>query len=191
MKKLLMIFVAFQVSFAMAAYVDFAPAGAGGIDDLADAAGWQTIGTKSREQGANTWVGQGSFRSSSFCQPIPACLPARPGKPIRWSSGSAATTAIPPKREWTNSAWKSSASAGRKGKGSPIPKRGRARPACMSILPKGNAFLQGILAEVDTFREAFQEAQRTPEKIPPTIKAPIARADFPGKLIAMIQKAAA
>ena len=63
--------------------------------------------------------------------------------------------------------------------------------AYMKILLKEKTSLEEIFAEidVDTFREAFQEAQRAPERIPSAIKALIAMPDFPKKLVNMIQKA--
>jgi len=66
-------------------------------------------------------------------------------------------------------------------------------PAYMDILLKEKASLEEVFAEIDidTFREAFQEAQRTPERIPSAIKALIAMPDFPEKLVDMIQKAVA
>ena len=64
--------------------------------------------------------------------------------------------------------------------------------AYMEILLKGKASLEEVIAEIDigTFREAFKEAQHAPERIPSKIKALIAMADFPKKVVTMIQKAA-
>ena len=64
--------------------------------------------------------------------------------------------------------------------------------AYMKILLNGKTSLEVVFAEIDinTFRDTFHEAQCSPERIPPTIKALIAMPDFPKKLVNMIQKAA-
>jgi len=50
-----------------------------------------------------------------------------------------------------------------------------------------------VLAETEirTLREAFRQAQDTPERIPPKLKNLIAMPDFPQKLVNMVEKAAA
>jgi hypothetical protein len=65
--------------------------------------------------------------------------------------------------------------------------------AYMKILLKEKTSLEEVFAEIDidTFREAFQKAQRAPERIPTKIKVLIATTDFPEKLVNMIQKAVA
>jgi len=66
-------------------------------------------------------------------------------------------------------------------------------PAYMNILLNGKASLEAVFAEtdIDTFREAFREAQDAPEKIPAKLKPLIAMPDFPKKLVNMLQRAAA
>ena len=66
-------------------------------------------------------------------------------------------------------------------------------PAYMNILLNGKASLQAVFAkiDIDTFREAFREAQDAPEKIPAKLKPLIAMPDFPKKLVNMLQRAAA
>ncbi len=63
----------------------------------------------------------------------------------------------------------------------------------MRILLNGKASLEEVFAEVDidTFRDAFREAQDVPEKIPSKLKPLIAMPDFPEKLLRMAVKAAA
>ncbi len=64
-------------------------------------------------------------------------------------------------------------------------------PAYTRILLKGKASLEEVFAEVDidTFRDAFREAQDVPEKIPSKLKPLIAMPDFPEKLVTMVKKA--
>ena len=66
-------------------------------------------------------------------------------------------------------------------------------PCYMRILLNGKASLEEVFAEVDidTFRDAFREAQDVPEKIPSKLKPLIAMSDFPEKLLSMVEKAAA
>ncbi len=66
-------------------------------------------------------------------------------------------------------------------------------PSYMRILLNGKASLEEVFAEVDidTFRDAFREAQDVPEKIPSKLKHLIAMPDFPEKLLCMAEKAAA
>ncbi len=66
-------------------------------------------------------------------------------------------------------------------------------PSYMKILLGGKASLEEVFAEVDidTFRNAFREAQDVPEKIPPKLKPLIAMPDFPEKLLNMAERAAA
>jgi hypothetical protein len=66
-------------------------------------------------------------------------------------------------------------------------------PSYMRILLNGKASLEEVFAEVDidTFRDAFREAQDVPEKIPSKLKPLIAMPDFPEKLLRMAEKAAA
>ena len=66
-------------------------------------------------------------------------------------------------------------------------------PSYMRILLSGKASLEEVFAEVDidTFRDAFREAQDVPEKIPSKLKPLIAMPDFPEKLLSMAEKAAA
>ena len=65
-------------------------------------------------------------------------------------------------------------------------------PSCTKILLSGKASLEEVFAEVniDTFRDAFREAQDVPEKIPSKLKPLIAMPDFPEKLLSMAEKAA-
>ncbi len=65
--------------------------------------------------------------------------------------------------------------------------------AYMNILLNGKASLEAVFAETDinTFREAFREAQVVPGKIPAKLKPLIAMPDFPAKLVNMLQKAVA
>jgi hypothetical protein len=65
-------------------------------------------------------------------------------------------------------------------------------PSYMKILLGGKASLEEVFAEVDidTFRNAFREAQDVPEKIPPKLKPLIAMPDFPEKLLNMAERAA-
>ena len=53
----------------------------------------------------------------------------------------------------------------------------------MRILLNGKSSLEEVFAEVDidTFRDAFREAQDIPEKIPSKLKPLIAMPDFPEK----------
>lgn len=66
-------------------------------------------------------------------------------------------------------------------------------PTYMKILLQGKASLQELFAEIqiDTVRQAFRNAQQTPEKIPSTLKPLIAMPDFPEKFLKMVEKAAA
>lgn len=66
-------------------------------------------------------------------------------------------------------------------------------PSYMRILLGGKTSLEEVFAEVDidTFRDAFREAQDVPEKIPSKLKPLIAMPDFPEKLLSMAEKAAA
>jgi hypothetical protein len=66
-------------------------------------------------------------------------------------------------------------------------------PVYMKILLHGKASLEEVFAEIDidTFREAFQEAQDVPEKVPAKLKHLIDMPDFPEKLVSMVEKAAA
>jgi len=66
-------------------------------------------------------------------------------------------------------------------------------PSYTRILLNGKASLEEVFAEVDidTFRDAFREAQDVPEKIPSKLKPLIAMPDFPEKLISIVEKAAA
>jgi hypothetical protein len=66
-------------------------------------------------------------------------------------------------------------------------------PAYLKILLQGKSTLAELFAdiEVDTVRKALQEARDNPEKIPAQLKPLIAMPEFPGKLLSMIQKAAA
>jgi hypothetical protein len=61
----------------------------------------------------------------------------------------------------------------------------------MRILLSGKASLEEVFAEVDidTFRDAFREAQDVPEKIPSKLKPLIAMPDFPEKLVSIVEKA--
>jgi hypothetical protein len=66
-------------------------------------------------------------------------------------------------------------------------------PAYLTILLNAKPSLEAVFAEtdIDTFREAFREAQDAPEKIPAKLKPIISMPDFPEKLVNMLQKAAA
>ena len=66
-------------------------------------------------------------------------------------------------------------------------------PDYMKILLNGKASIEEVFAEIEinTLREAFRNAQDTPEKIPSKLKPLIAMADFPEKLLNMLQKAVA
>ena len=66
-------------------------------------------------------------------------------------------------------------------------------PVYMKILLHGKASLEEVFAEIDidTFREAFREAQDVPEKVPAKLKPLIDMPDFPKKLVSMVKKAAA
>jgi hypothetical protein len=65
-------------------------------------------------------------------------------------------------------------------------------PSYMRILLRGKASLEEVFAEVDidSFRDAFREAQDVPEKIPSKLKPLIAMPDFPEKLLSMAKKVA-
>ncbi len=64
-------------------------------------------------------------------------------------------------------------------------------PHYMKILLNGKTTIEEVFAEIkiDTLREAFRNAQDTPEKIPSRLKPIIAMADFPDKLLSMLEKA--
>ncbi len=66
-------------------------------------------------------------------------------------------------------------------------------PVYMKILLHGKASLEEVFAEIDidTFREAFREAQDVPEKVPAKLKPLIDMPDFPEKLVSMVERAAA
>jgi hypothetical protein len=66
-------------------------------------------------------------------------------------------------------------------------------PAYMKILLNGKQSLEAVFSDIDieSFRQAFREAQDAPEKIPAKLKPLIAMPDFPKKLVNMLQKAAA
>jgi len=66
-------------------------------------------------------------------------------------------------------------------------------PAYMKILLNGKSSLEVVFADIDiqSFREAFREAQDTPEKIPDKLKPFIAMPDFPEKLVNMLRQAVA
>ena len=66
-------------------------------------------------------------------------------------------------------------------------------PTYMKILLNGKSSLEAVFAEIDIniFRKAFREAQKTLEKIHPKIKLLIALPDFPGRLVAMLKKTVA
>jgi hypothetical protein len=66
-------------------------------------------------------------------------------------------------------------------------------PTYLKILLNGKATLEELFAEIeiDTFRQAFREAQKSPEKIPSELKPLIAMSDFPEKLVNMVEKAVA
>jgi hypothetical protein len=66
-------------------------------------------------------------------------------------------------------------------------------PDYMKILLNGKTSIEEVFAEIEinTLREAFRNAQDTPEKIPSKLKPLIAMADFPEKLLNMLKKAVA
>jgi len=66
-------------------------------------------------------------------------------------------------------------------------------PHYMNILLDGKTSIEEVIAEIeiDTLRKAFRTAQDVPEKLPSTLKPIIAMHNFPEKLVAMIEKAAA
>jgi hypothetical protein len=66
-------------------------------------------------------------------------------------------------------------------------------PAYMKILLGGKASLEEVFAETEIgpFREAFREAQDSPEKLPAKLKALIAIPDFPDKLLNMLKRTVA
>ena len=66
-------------------------------------------------------------------------------------------------------------------------------PAYMKLLLNGKSSLEAVFSDIDieSFREAFREAQDAPEKIPAKLKPLIAMPDFPQKLVNMLQSAAA
>ena len=66
-------------------------------------------------------------------------------------------------------------------------------PAYMKILLNGKASLEAVFAEIDinTFREAFKEAQDVPEKIPAKLKALAEMVNFPEMLFKIVKNAAA
>ena len=66
-------------------------------------------------------------------------------------------------------------------------------PAYMKLLLNGKSSLEAVFSDIDieSFREAFREAQDAPEKIPAKLKPFIAMPDFPEKLVTMLQRAAA
>jgi hypothetical protein len=66
-------------------------------------------------------------------------------------------------------------------------------PTYLKILLHRKASLQELFAEIeiDIVRQAFREAQKTPEKIPSKLKPLIAMPDFPEKLVKMLEKDAA
>ena len=66
-------------------------------------------------------------------------------------------------------------------------------PAYMKILLNGKASLEALFAEINinTFRAAFKEARKVPEKIPSKLKTLAEMIDFPEKLVKIIEKAAA
>ncbi len=67
------------------------------------------------------------------------------------------------------------------------------KPLYRQILLNGEPSLGALFAniEIDTWRQAFREAQIDPERIPAKLKPIIAMPDFSEKLVAMVQKAAA
>lgn len=66
-------------------------------------------------------------------------------------------------------------------------------PAYMKILLNGDPTLESVFSKIDieSFREAFRNAQDAPEKIPAKLKPLIAMPDFPEKLATVIEKAVA
>jgi len=66
-------------------------------------------------------------------------------------------------------------------------------PAYMKFLLNGRLSIEAVFAEIDidTFRTAFKEARKQPERIPAKLKALAKMADFPGKLVKIVEKAAA
>ena len=66
-------------------------------------------------------------------------------------------------------------------------------PDYMKILLNGKASLEAVFAEIDidTFRAAFKDARNLSEKIPTELKTLAKMADFPEKLVNMVEKAAA
>jgi len=64
--------------------------------------------------------------------------------------------------------------------------------AYMNILLNGKTSLEEVFAEIeiDTLREAFRQAQETPEKIPSKLKPLIALPNFPEKLVNTLRGAA-
>ena len=66
-------------------------------------------------------------------------------------------------------------------------------PACMKILLNGKVSIEEVFAqtEIATLREAFRKARDAPGKIPAQLKPLIAMPDFPEKLVALLEKAAA
>ena len=65
--------------------------------------------------------------------------------------------------------------------------------AYMKILLNGRATLEEVFSDIDieSFRQAFREAQDAPEKIPAKLKPLIAMPDFPEKLVNMLRRAVA
>jgi len=66
-------------------------------------------------------------------------------------------------------------------------------PAYMKIMLNGKHSLEDVFSDIDieSFRQAFREAQDAPEKIPTKLKLLIAMPDFPEKLVNMLQRAVA
>jgi len=66
-------------------------------------------------------------------------------------------------------------------------------PDYMKILLSGKSSLEAVFSNIDieSFREAFREAQDASEKIPAKLKPLIAMPDFPQKLVNMLQRTAA
>ena len=66
-------------------------------------------------------------------------------------------------------------------------------PAYMKIMLNGKHSLEDVFSDIDidSFRQAFREAQDAPEKIPAKLKLLIAMPDFPEKLVNMLQRAVA
>lgn len=65
--------------------------------------------------------------------------------------------------------------------------------AYMKSLLNGKATLEEVFSDIDieSFRQAFREAQDAPEKIPAKLKSLIAMPDFPEKLVNMLRRAVA